>query len=165
MPSSYSLGKNEITEFINMKIPRDSKVLDVGPGWGCYGQILKHNYTVDCIEIFPRYVEQFNLKQIYNKVIIGDICDFDYQEYDFIVMGDVLEHIEKNKAINLINQMNNKNKKIMVAVPYQYKQGEYEGNIHETHLQDDLTHEIVLQRYPCLKLRVDCKIYGYYTNF
>jgi hypothetical protein len=52
----------------------------------------------------------------------------------------------------------------MIAVPYLYEQGEEFGNIHETHLQPDLTPEIMLERYPDLKLIYGDENYGYYGN-
>jgi hypothetical protein len=53
----------------------------------------------------------------------------------------------------------------MIAVPYLYEQGTWEGNVHETHYQPDLTPEIVASRYPELNLMVGDAIYGYYTNY
>jgi hypothetical protein len=38
-------------------------------------------------------------------------------------------------------------------------------NVHETHLQPDLTPEIFLERYPMMKLLVGDDKYGYYINY
>ena len=46
----------------------------------------------------------------------------------------------------------NSGKECLVAVPYEMEQGEWEGNVHETHLQEDLTEEIMKGRYPKLDL-------------
>jgi hypothetical protein len=64
----------------------------------------------------------------------------------------------------LMNFLKIKGKQYLVAVPYVMEQGEYEGNIHETHLQPDLTPENMLQRYPDLELLYGNNFYGYYTN-
>jgi hypothetical protein len=50
----------------------------------------------------------------------------------------------------------------MVAVPYM-EQGEWGGNIHETHYQPDLTPENMLERYPSLEL-LSNEWYGYYIS-
>lgn len=44
------------------------------------------------------------------------------------------------------------------------EQGEHEGNIHETHLQPDLTPKIMEDRYPELELLYGSEYYGYYIN-
>ena len=38
------------------------------------------------------------------------------------------------------------------------------GNHYQIHLQPDLTPELMLQRYPSLKLLIGNKRYGYYIN-
>ena len=53
---------------------------------------------------------------------------------------------------------------MIVAVPYQYEQGEEYGNVYEIHKQDDLTPEIVKKRYPMLKLLYGNDEYGYYVK-
>jgi hypothetical protein len=53
----------------------------------------------------------------------------------------------------------------MIAVPYMYRQGEWEGNVYETHWQPDLTPEVMALRYPELKLLVGDAVYGYYINY
>ena len=53
----------------------------------------------------------------------------------------------------------------MVGVPYNYIQGEWEGNVYETHLQPDLTKENMVERYPHLKYLMGDEGYGYYINY
>lgn len=165
MPGSYPQGKKEIVEYIISSNNDYKFILDVGPGYGTYGGLLNKFYKIDCVEIFERYVLDYSLSNIYNNVYIGDICEFDYSKYDLIIMGDVLEHIDTDKAIKLIEDMSELGKRLVVAVPYEYSQGEWEGNIYESHLQSDLTPTIMNDRYPTLKLKFDFGVYGYYTNF
>ena len=56
-------------------------------------------------------------------------------------------------------------KLVMVAVPYLYEQGTEFGNVHETHLQPDLTPEVMATRYPMLHLLYGDEQYGYYANY
>jgi hypothetical protein len=172
MPHSYPEFKPEIREHFIKYIPKKSKILDVGPGSGTYSDVLNSlGYEIDCLEIWAPYIDQFNLKSKYNKVIVGDIRYFDISGYDYIIMGDVLEHLTFNEAAIVLEQMEINNIKCLVAVPYNYTQGVYEGNEYETHLQPDLTPENVLIRYPNLKVFNICSsndnipFYGYYINY
>ena len=161
MPHSYTYFKTDVKQFIENKIPRTSKILDVGPGVGTYAKLLPE-YKMDCVEIHKPYIEQFNLHQLYNKVINDNIINIDLAEYDFVILGDVLEHLSVRNAQKLIYNIVNSGKECLVAVPYMMEQGEWGGNIHETHLQPDLTIEVMKQRYPSLKLIYGNEKYGYY---
>ena len=166
MPYSYPEYKNEIKLHFKKCIPKNTKILDVGPGAGVYSDLLRElNYKIDCLEIWKPYISQFNLHQKYDNVILGDIRNFDFSSYDYIIMGDVLEHLTIEDATLFLDKVNNLNIKCLVAVPYNYEQGEYEGNVYESHLQPDLTSENVLTRYPSLNLLYGNHFYGYYINY
>jgi hypothetical protein len=108
---------------------------------------------------------QFDLNSKYNKVILGDIREFDFRDYDYIIMGDVLEHLSVKDAQQVIKRIQDLDILCLIAVPYNYEQGTYMDNVHETHLQPDLTPEIFLERYPMMKLLVGDDKYGYYINY
>jgi hypothetical protein len=172
MPYSYPEFKNEIKEHFKKYVPKNTRILDVGPGAGVYADVLKElEYNIDCLEIWSPYVSQFNLEEKYNKVIIGDIRYFDFSGYEYIIMGDVLEHLSYDDAKIIIDKIEANNIRCLIAVPYNYIQGEYDGNKFETHLQPDLTPENVLIRYPNLKPLNICysenniPFYGYYVNY
>ena len=79
MPYSYSQYKKEVKTHILSHIPRNAKILDVGPGCGTYSHLLKNEgYNLDCIEAWEPYVDQFNLREIYDNVFLGDIREFDF---------------------------------------------------------------------------------------
>jgi hypothetical protein len=86
------------------------------------------------------------------------------EAYDFYILGDVLEHLSVDDAQWLLSYLRLKGKKFLVAVPYQMEQGEHEGNKYETHLQPDLTPDVMKQRYPELELLYGNEFYGYYIN-
>ena len=167
MPYSYTLYKEEVKQHFLDNLQRDIRILDVGPGCGTYSHLLKEHFpNIDAIEIFENYIHQFDLKSKYNKVILGNVMDFeDISNYDYIILGDVLEHLSISDAIGLMNIIRYFDILCLVAVPYNYEQGTYMDNVYETHLQPDLTHEIVLQRYPKLKLLIGDDKYGYYINY
>ena len=77
-------------------------------------------------------------------------------------MGDVLEHLTVEESKSVLNKM--KDKKVMVAVPYLFEQGEEMGNIYETHHQPELTHELMIERYGLTPLYTNER-YGYYINY
>jgi 2-polyprenyl-3-methyl-5-hydroxy-6-metoxy-1,4-benzoquinol methylase len=166
MPYSYSLFKTEVREYFLSKLDPQTKILDVGCGSGGYSQLLKQDFPlIDGIEIHEPYVGMFNLRAAYNNLIIGNILDFDVDGYELIIMGDVLEHITFPEAKNLLEKIHSKGIKMMVAVPYLYEQGAEFDNVHETHLQPDLTEELFLMRYPMMHLIFGDNHYGYFTNF
>lgn len=166
MPGSYDFYKQEVKQHLVENILHDAAILDVGPGYGTYGILLKPEFNnIDAVEIWEKYIEQFSLRKIYKQVYVGDILTFDFSKYDYLIIGDVLEHIGLEDAQTLIRKISSQNKKCLIAVPYMYPQGEHEGNIHETHLQPDLTPENVLERYPELKCLFRNDLYGYYINY
>lgn len=166
MPYSYPLFKTEIQCYLIEKLPFSTNILDVGCGNGGYSHLLKRFFpNMDGIEIFEPYVEMFGLKHLYNKLTIGNILDHDISGYELIIMGDVLEHITFPEAKNLLDKIQSRGIKMVVAVPYLYEQGTEYNNVYETHLQPDLTKKIFLQRYPMLHLVYGDENYGYFTNF
>ena len=168
MPTSYQLYKDSIKNWILENVSLDAKILDVGAGCGTYSDLLRgYGYKMDAIEIWEPYIEKYNLKDKYDNVYLGSITEMGIDElskYNFIILGDVLEHIDTIKAQGLIYVLSNFGKSILVAIPYQMEQGEHEGNIHETHLQPDLTPKIMEDRYPELGLLYGSEYYGYYIN-
>lgn len=165
MPVSFDFFKQEIQQYLKSNLPLSTKILDVGPGVGTYSKLLKpFGYKLDCVEIFEPYIEKYNLISQYNKVFVENILNFDISPYDFIILGDVLEHLQIKEAQNLINQIISQNKNCLVAVPYQMEQGVHEDNLYEIHHQPDLTPEIMGKRYPNLKLLYKNQYYGYYIS-
>lgn len=166
MPYSTGLYKNEIREHFLQNIPLDSKILDAGAGCGTYSNLLKNHFpNMDGIEIFPNYVDMFDLRKKYNNLFIADVTTFDIDEYDYIILGDVIEHMSIEQAQKFLSKVQNKQKKCLVGVPYLYEQGAEFNNTHETHLQPDLTHEVFMERYPFMKLLMGTHEYGYYINY
>lgn len=121
-------------------------ILDVGAGWGKYRQLLPE-FEVDAVEIWEPYIREEDLTKKYRKVFNVDICNLHEVFYDVIIMGDVLEHIERSKAIRLIEKLKNSCTQLYIIVPYQYHQDEVNGNKYEIHLQEDLTDDLIKELY------------------
>lgn len=164
MPYSFTYFKDEVKEWFLNNVPTSKRILDVGPGMGTYSDLLRSSgYRMDAVEIFEPYVDKYELREKYDNVYVNSIVVFDIKDYDFIILGDVLEHLPENYAKELINDIVTSGKECLVAVPYEMEQGEHEGNIHETHYQPDLTVEVMKERYPDLTCIYNNEYYGYYT--
>lgn len=133
MPYSSTECKKEIQEWFSKQT--DIKdIVDVGCGAGTYPKLLGDSYNWTGIEIWKPYVEEFELNKLYSTLLIGDYFDFvDKIGGDCIIFGDVLEHMEKNKAIEAIRLANAKFKHIVISIPIMMEQGYSHGNPFEEH--------------------------------
>ena len=171
MPSSLHLHKDAIFEHIRTVVleylPKRYKILDVGPGIGIYGSNLQ-DLNIDAVEIHEPYIEKFKIKRYYKNVFVGNILEFDYDNYDYIIMGDVLEHIPVEPAQKLIKDITSKGIKCLVAVPFICPQDAVDGVESEIHHQSDLTSRVMKSRYPELEVYLTNNFingYAYYTNY
>lgn len=164
MPVSYSYFKEEVVDWFLSNVATSKRILDVGPGVGTYSDLLrKYGYKMDAIEIWAPYISKYQLPEKYDSVFNGNIVDFDLSNYDFIILGDVLEHLTSEQGVELIDRIKRSGKECLVAVPFLMDQGEHDGNKYEAHLQPDLLPEIMNSRYPSLTLLMSNSSYGYYT--
>lgn len=157
--SSYDIGKNVVCDWVRDNFPKESKILDVGACNGLWKRLLRE-YTMDAVEIFPPNIVWLgDYRDIYNM----DIYDFTYDWYDLIIFGDVIEHMSVERAQKVLEYAKKRCKDLIVAVPFLYRQGAIYGNPWEVHVQDDLTAELVAERYPMLEVLHDTKTsYCYY---
>ena len=156
MPSSSRLCKRESVDYIVNNFKRSSSILDVGAGEGTYYNLLStYGFNdIDAVEIFEPYIEKYKLNDKYCSVFLVDVMAFDFfiYRYDIIILGDILEHLSVKDSQKLINNIIRAEPKlILISVPYNNIQGTVNNNVHETHLQPDLTKEIFEQRYPQFK--------------
>jgi len=142
MPGSSNKGKVTILEW-RREMPPIKKILDVGPGWGTYIKLLKSSGEVwHAVEIHEPYVERFKLKKLYDKVFVGNIAEFEPADhYDLVILGDVLEHIEKQRALEVLGKVFSYAKFCLLSLPLDQEtgveldnHGEYWGNPYEKHL-------------------------------
>jgi hypothetical protein len=151
MPYSATGFDKWIRHWIWHHVPPCALILDVGPGAGKYGRLLKEllpSATVDAVEIFGPYVERFKLRELYRQVCIADVRMFDVSRYELVILGDVIEHMTAADAQTVISRCNGA---IVAQVPFKWAQGESEGNPAERHLQPDLSPDVMVQRYPSLE--------------
>ena len=162
--ASLDTGKKETVSWICNHFSKGSTCLDVGACDGKWGLLLNDYLIMDGVEIYKPNIEKHMLWNIYRKVFDCDIKDLTYNQYDLIIFGDVLEHMSVEDAQKVLEYAWPRCRDLIVAVPYQWVNRSHYGNPYEVHIQDDLTPENVLERYPKLKPLFVYERYGYYTK-
>lgn len=152
MPHSSREGKEWSAERISELAPR--RILDVGPGVGTYVDLLRpllpgSHWTG--LEIYRPYVEHYALDERYDDVLIGDIRAFDWSarpEWDLVIFGDVLEHLELPDARRAWRGALARSAAVLASLPIvDYPQGESNGNVNECH-RVSYDHRLVTQAFP-----------------
>ena len=149
---SYDYGKPVVCQWIRDNFPKDSAVLDVGACDGKWKNLLPEYAKMDAVEACNPYARELGG---YRQVFNADIKDLQYGEYDLIIFGDVLEHLTVEDAQKVLEYAWTRCRDFIVAVPFQYEQGIVDGNPYEIHIQDDLTPELMRERYPDLAVLHD----------
>lgn len=162
--ASLNVGKPEAVSFVKSNFEKGSSCLDVGACDGKWSDLLGDYLTMDAVEIYAPNVQKHKLIQKYKNIFITDIRSFKYSHYDLIILGDVLEHMTVEDAQKVLDYAWDRCDDLIVAVPYQWVNRSHYGNPWEVHVQDDLTPENVLERYPKLKPAFISERYGYYTK-
>lgn len=113
--------------------------MDVGPGEGTYsilGRHIVHWATWHAVEIFEPYIERFLLGQKYDHVHVADIREWTIPEDPYLILlGDVLEHMPQEDAINVLQYHLRQAQEVYVSVPIVHSpQGACFGNENEAHL-------------------------------
>lgn len=157
MPFSSKEGKNVIRNWAAEHSDLINTVLDIGAGNGTYIHLLKikrktlAHATWIAIEAWEPYVSEYELKTKYHKVIIQDVRTINWQDIgpiDLAILGDVLEHMTKEEAKTLINELFKFTKYAVISIPIVYSpQGEEFGNPFEVHVKDDWTHAEVMETF------------------
>lgn len=153
MPGNWGYLGQSTKEYLCNNFDKDCTILDIGCGHGFYYKLLSDHFTkFDAVEIWEPYINEYNLENMYDNVYNVNIMDFEFDYYDIIIMGDILEHLSREDAVILLNRLKDKCKELIVVVPYFLPQNEVFGNKYEIHLQPDLSDEIMEQYYPMLEL-------------
>jgi hypothetical protein len=137
MPQSQQseLGTSIIVNHILQNPTRT--ILDIGCGEGKWGKLLKNKVsTIDGVEAWAPYIQKYNLYQYYNNLFNIDIRLFEFnQKYDIVILGDVLEHLQYNEAIEVLNKLKLNTNIIYLTLPITIciQDGNIIGNPYETH--------------------------------
>lgn len=127
---------------------KPQSILDIGVGFGSkgmlfreysdvwYGNMFDWKVKIDGVEIFDSYITDLQ-RSIYDHIYIGDIRTLvdTLGDYDLIYMGDVIEHLEKQDAMELLSKLKMKCRDLIIVTPVHVsEQGEVYGNEKETHV-------------------------------
>jgi len=150
MPTSPYAHLYSLVAYLNTVRPKS--ILDVGLGNGKLGFIARDYLDVmlgeryhksqwklqlDGIEVFGDYIQDHQ-RAIYNDIFIGDAFDVidGLAQYDMIIMGDVLEHFDKQKGLEFMDKcFSHTQTAIGLFIPLGdgWSQGDICGNPYEAH--------------------------------
>jgi 2-polyprenyl-3-methyl-5-hydroxy-6-metoxy-1,4-benzoquinol methylase len=153
MASSFSFQIPCIVHLLEKLQPK--KILDIGKGFGKYG-FLAHEYiginnkkrlnpsltmaqqsdiVIDAIEADTDLLLP-HLTHIYHNVYRGDALEIypSLANYDLVLMIDVIEHLDKAKAIDLVKYFLSKNSVLIIATPLSFFQQELYESDYEHHI-------------------------------
>ena len=150
MPNSHPENKPWIMQEILQLNPKT--MLDVGAGSGDYLNLIRRNIgnsiKVDAIEVWQPYVDFYFLKKRYNNVFVEYVRNFENFNYDLVILGDVLEHMKKDEAINLWDKISKQAKYAIISIPIvHHPQEAVNGNPYEIHQEEDWSMEKVLESF------------------
>lgn len=141
---SYDVGKKTVIRWIREHFKSDATILDVGACDGKWKKLLPE-FTMDAVEIWLPHCEV--IKPLYRNVYHRNIAEFNYNWFDLIIFGDVIEHMTIPEAQRVLQYAYDRCSDMIVAVPFLYEQGAMYGNPWEEHKQSDLTAELFAERY------------------
>ncbi len=115
--------------------------LDIGPGAGKYGRMIrkhKPDAKIIGIEAHCGYIGQYRLNQVYDDLVVGRAEEILWEDvgrtWDCVIMGDVIEHMHKSKAVDLLHFLIYRVKAIIVLYPVKYIQYAHGGVKTEAHV-------------------------------
>ena len=142
MPFSYGEFDYWVGTLIDLLQP--ATVLDIGPGAGKYGRIIRARASqstftthLTAIEIDASYVDTYKLRDIYDVVTIDDAISLlkaPRCRYDLVMIGDCIEHMRKSSAVDLLNFLIYRAGYICVIYPDRFVQDDVDGHAAEAHI-------------------------------
>jgi len=131
-------NKHEIRKWLIDNRKEFKRVLDIGAGVvtdALMGRFPEQHWAA--IEVFEPYVEMFNLTGKYDEVYVADIRNVDdLQDFNLIIAADMLEHMKKDEAKAVMNNLFAHSQQVLIAIPliHHDQHAGAEGNDYETHV-------------------------------
>ena len=157
MPFSSGIGKEETAKWFIENRDSIKRVLDIGCGAGAYAKIIKLQKKICiaaewvAIEAWEPYLEKFELNKLYDRIIVEDARKVNWAKignFDVAVAGDVLEHMTKDEAVDLVERALENCHTLIISIPiWEYPQGAAHGNPYEIHVKEDWSHEEVRETW------------------
>ena len=149
MPSSRPTIISPVMDLI--LTTQATSALDVGIGFGKWGFLLREyldvwhgrikkedwTATIHGVEAFPGYVSNIQ-KSFYDRIYempIESVLDVGWLDnYDIVLMAEVLEHLDQKTGEKVLKGLWGHSKYLIVTTPtYESGQGEMFGNPYEAH--------------------------------
>lgn len=143
-----------------MKRIQPESVLDVGAGFGRWGMLVREfcevwegryfpkdwAIRVDAVEVFEQNICEYH-RGFYNTIAAADAATWltpERCDYDLIILGDVLEHFERQTAERLLAQCIGGARYVLLSIPIgeDFEQPAKYGNPHERHKSFWHVHEL-----------------------
>ena len=142
MPYSSSAFDHWVRGLVGLLQP--ATVLDIGPGAGKYGKMVREVAAAEAfmchtkaIEIDDSYVETFQLRDIYDEIVVDDALNListPQCRFDLVIIGDCIEHMRKSAGLDLLNFLIYRSGYICLVYPDQFVQDDWEGHAAEAHI-------------------------------
>lgn len=146
MPSSTHVHVSKMIDWIVRLQP--ASVLDIGVGFGKWGFLAReytdinaHRYQradwrvrIEGVEAFPGYATP-TYDYIYDKIHYGDLREIlpTLGTFDLVIIGDVIEHFEKDAGLELIRQLRQLCQHVLLSSPTVFFTQELFDNEFERH--------------------------------
>jgi len=141
MPTSFPEQIPTLLQTINRLQPKT--ILDIGCGNGKMGHLVKEYFPdihIDALEVFPKYIKNCH-KENYTNITIGNALEVNIPQYDLYLIIDVLEHWQKEPAMDLLRRLTNMGT-VLISTPRSVgEQGAEFGNEWERHVSQWLEFE------------------------
>ncbi len=131
MPVSSSVQISDCLEHILLFEP--TSVLDIGCGFGLWGFLCREyldvwnervqpadwQIRIDGVELWEPYLQPHQ-RHLYDKLYVGDVRELvsSLGAYDLIIAGDIIEHLDKQDALEVVAQLHARaTKALIVNIP------------------------------------------------
>jgi len=134
-----AIGDSLYFQVLTNELKGYQSVLDVGCGKDSPLKKVKCKICSTGIDIFKKSIIESRKKKIHNKYVLGDIRHlpryFKPKSIDAVVALDVIEHLDKKEALQLIRDMERIAKiKVILLTPNGFcHQDDYDSNPYQVH--------------------------------
>jgi SAM-dependent methyltransferase len=145
--------------------------LDVGAGAGKYLNLIRASLGeepgVTALEVWEPYIEKFDLKKRYNRVIQDDVRNINDFKYDMVIFGDVLEHLPEQEAIQVWNKVSQQAGYGVISLPIiRFPQGAINDNPYEIHQKEDWNAYRVIKAFNGIVDYIEFRVVGsFFADF
>jgi predicted TPR repeat methyltransferase len=151
MGTSSKQGKPETVKWVDDNKDTINSILDIGAGSGTYYKLLSplKAFKWSAVEAWKNYIEEFELEKMYDTVYNEDIRNFKWkEEYDLVIAGDILEHMSKQDAEDIVKKILKHTKTLIISIPITHMPQEaINNNPYEVHVKDNWSHQEVLDTW------------------